>query len=600
MPAQPVADPSRPPPIEFAVAVWLGMADDEIERGLREGWIRAPQGVVPPASDAPAPSPDASTPAGSAVDRARVEALVRRLDGSLDATAFEAAWNEAGADDASRAERFSRFLGDVLGVPDVDVSRFAMLEAAAGDAGGGARFVRLSGRSGSELDALARGDASVRRSLARHVPWALAGDRALAALADPDGRYDRFDRDSGEALLSDDWIADRAAHAAWREAASSERSLQVDGPGWRFVDRADATSGVELEGDGEAVHQVVFARDGGEHVSGGATTDRMHGGDGDDELLGRGGDDLLEGARGDDAILGGAGRDDLSGQQGDDELDGGAGSDRVHGGSGDDDISGGRGDDLLRGGAGRDRYRFDEGDGNDVIEDADGGEIVVDDIVLLGEMRHAGDGWSSADGRLSFSLQGSAEAGGTLSIRRTGGDAGDTLTIARWRQGAFGFALAQAGEVSAGDRDQQAYVSADPFGNEGSTGVVASDIAGADSEDAASAGEPIAASQVVDDGIAALVGGTDEAGTAWVDMASLAQAFDAWSVPAPPDVGAASLHDARAVTAIALADALAGDAVPFDDADAGALPVNVATMSLPMAGDVVGPLPPPIALRHAV
>ena len=207
-------------------------------------------------------------------------------------------------------------------------------------------------------------------------------------------------------LLSDAWLGDRARHAAWRNAEAAGRPLEVDGDGWRFIDRAAGDSvSVELEGTGDRpVNQVIFARDDGDRVNGGAVTDRIHGGRGDDILRGRGGDDLLEGGAGDDALQGGSGRDHIAGQQGDDELDGGAGDDRLEGGSGDDELSGDRGDDVLQGGAGVDTYRFEGGDGVDTIED-DGGVVIVDDVAIAGTMRSNGDGWISSDGRFHFAAR---------------------------------------------------------------------------------------------------------------------------------------------------------------------------------------------------
>jgi hypothetical protein len=36
---------SGAPPLAFAVAVWLGMPHDEIDHGLREGWVAPPPGM---------------------------------------------------------------------------------------------------------------------------------------------------------------------------------------------------------------------------------------------------------------------------------------------------------------------------------------------------------------------------------------------------------------------------------------------------------------------------------------------------------------------------------------------------------------------------
>jgi hypothetical protein len=600
MPALPLPGPSRNPPIEYAVAVWLGMPDEAVARGLREGWIRAPQ-AVPASHDAtiaPEGAEEGTTNVG-VVDRERIHALVRRLDDSLDSAVFDTAWTLSGSDEATRAERFTRFLGAALGIEDASAASFTALESAAGHASGTARLVTLAGRSGGELEALARADASVRRAIAQHLPWTLAGDRALAHVADPQGEYDRFDTDSGEALLSDGWIADRARHAAWRSARDAGRPLGVAGDGWRFVDRRDGDADVELTGSTGQVKQVNFGDDGGDRITGGASTDRLHGGRGDDVLTGRGGEDLLEGGRGDDVLYGGAGRDDLDGQQGHDELDGGAGADRLAGGSGDDELSGGRGDDLRRGGAGRDRYRFDAGDGNDVVEDADGGELVIDDLRIAGEMRRDGEGWISEDGRLAFTLDGSLHEGGTLTIRHGGDDAASSVTINGWRQQAFGFSL-QADDESgnAGERDaRHAESTSDGLVTEGSPtlapgGTEIADAAGIDDASAADADNAL-----VVDGLGDLATGDPSAGRL-VDVRAVAAALDGWSVPMPPDIGAAQLVDAHAVTSSMLADALAGDGAGFDDVDAGAGAMSGLRSMFDVPTLLDAPIEPPVvALR---
>src|SRR5688572_14214021 len=414
----------RNPPVDYVVAAWLGTPKEEIARGLREGWIRPPQGVdvrawmeergfaaLGEAASESVPSPpspdeiEGDEPRADEVPdaRARLESLLRRIDPGLQAQTFSDAWNEAGADDESRAQRLAGFVAGELRI-SVDASaaltaQLGQLEDAAQNLAVDARFVRLAGHSGRALENLAAGDGGVRRALAEHSPWAIAGARELARLADPAGRYDRFDADTGELLLTDAWLGDRARHAAWRHAAVAGDPLGVDGDGWRFVDRAAGDDvSVTLEGSSGArpMNQVIFARDGGDRISGGAGTDRMHGGHGDDMLRGRSGDDLVEGGAGDDVLQGGSGRDHIAGQQGDDELDGGNGNDRLDGGSGDDELSGDRGDDLLLGGSGNDVYRFESGDGVDTIDDA-AGVVIFDDTSVAGTMARRGDGWVSAD-----------------------------------------------------------------------------------------------------------------------------------------------------------------------------------------------------------
>ena len=131
----PIAD--RNPPVDYAVAVWLGTPKEEIEKGLREGWIRRPgvdwrawteerEGVAsdgasvgtiasPPLPDTATDSPSSESP--SPDTRTRIEALLRRLDPARQARTFADAWNEAGADDAMRTGRFIDFLGRALNAP---------------------------------------------------------------------------------------------------------------------------------------------------------------------------------------------------------------------------------------------------------------------------------------------------------------------------------------------------------------------------------------------------------------------------------------------------------------------------------------------------
>jgi hypothetical protein len=454
---------SRNPPVDYAVAVWLGTPEHEIAKGLREGWIRRPGAALRALDDggtlahAPsgAPQPPAPDEGESPLPheavvpdvRSRLAAVMRRLDRSMTDETFERVWTAAGADEAGRTKQLVEFLGATLGVaaaPGNEPSpALDELEAAASLASGAARFVELASFRASELESLARDSGLVRRALAEHSPWAFAEDPALVRIADPLGRFDRYDPDTGEALLSDAWIGDRAKHAAWRAAAASGRSLEIDTESWRFIDRAahDGAT-IELAGaPGAAVHQVIFAQDGGDRVTGADGTDRLHGGGGDDTLRGRAGADLLEGAAGNDLLQGGSGDDGLAGQQGDDELEGGAGNDTLQGGSGDDELTGGAGNDTLEGGGGTDVYRLESGAGDDLVDD-DGGTIFIDDVAVEGTMRPDGESWVSADGRLRFSLEG----GATLVIR-TQTDApaapNSVVRVRHWQQGAFGITLGE-------------------------------------------------------------------------------------------------------------------------------------------------------------
>jgi hypothetical protein len=578
-------DATANPPLDYAVAVWLGMPDAEVVRGLAEGWIRRPTGAGEGGQPAPDGVEQASAQAPAVPSAATLRGWLTRLAPAFDGAAFETMWWEAGGDDARRAQTLQRFVAVALGVP-CDAAP-STIEAALEGFDGEAHVVRLAGRSGAELEAMAGEDAGVRRALADHSPWAWSGDRLVHAQADVAGRFDRFDPDTGEQRLTDAWVSDRARHASWR-LRSGPRT--VDGDGWRFVDRAAPEADVVLAGaDGRPVHQVVFARDGGDVVTGGATTDRVHGGDGDDVLRGRAGDDLLEGNGGADLIAGGTGRDDIAGGQGDDELDGGAGSDRLRGDSGNDELSGGRGSDLLAGGRGDDVYAFETGDGIDVVDD-DGGVVRIADVEVRGAMQREGERWRSADGTLAFELAGEGDDG-TLRVRY---GEGDSVELRGWRQGRYGITLqglqaegdggmaggeALSPAVDEGRRD--AAGAHDAFGNEGSDGRA----------------EAIGTS---DSDVAALFGAGDaSSGNAlpWVDRNVLRVAIEAWSVPVPPDV--ADAQDVGSPTLADVAEAAAGDGAADDanDIASGAQAWNTPAWRT-LWGDAPMPSPPDLVLRR--
>jgi Ca2+-binding RTX toxin-like protein len=94
---------------------------------------------------------------------------------------------------------------------------------------------------------------------------------------------------------------------------------------------------------------VLFGREGGDYMDGGAGVDRLYGEGGNDVLVGAGEGDELYGQDGDD---------ELNGQDGADYLEGGAGADTLFGGSGNDLLIGGAGADRLFGGEGADLFIF--------------------------------------------------------------------------------------------------------------------------------------------------------------------------------------------------------------------------------------------------
>lgn len=569
-------------PIPYITAVWAGVPMDEILAGLAAGSILAPPGA--PAGWHPI---GANPVVNSAGNTAALQADAR--------AAIQSASQNAGA-----------------------------LDRRIDDASHRARAVDLNGKSGAELAALAATDIGYRYALEQMQPLAQVGDRSLFAAVNADGHLDRFDPDTGEALLSDAWLADRGKFMAWRSAeiAGTDTSLAT-AQGWTFTDHGHVTADgqplvVALQGtDATAVsHQVIFGNATAETLRGGAGTDRIYGGAGDDMLRGGAGADRLEGGDGNDLALGGAGNDQLLGNRGADDLDGGGGRDLLDGGSGDDMLAGGGGDDRLEGGAGHDAYHFDVGDGHDVIVDADGrGDVIVDGIAVSGSMAQADGAWTSADGRFELAFDGADGGAGTLTIRSTVANAaaGDTITIEDWSNGDLGISLqgfADAASANATDTHaslaQNTAVTTDTSSPTAIAVPVIHDGDTAPHQGASSGDAPVdghATASISDDGTGTAAdapgddsdgsdgsGGTGagNAGEAFdfdtaftgllgapddtlnaIDPARMQQAIDAFSgVLEPPDVPQAAFATehagAEALTDADIADALAANSADFD------------------------------------
>lgn len=435
------------PPIPYVVASWLGYPIERIVEGLRRGSIAppagAPPGWMPPGIEAEAPaqddsaaqSGDARDPTEAAAgdmatdggvvapeaptdaqvpiaERAAWLGLVRAIDPAVDDATFDELWQSSGADDGARSSRVGTLLWRTVAgeVPSGD--GLEALAAAIADRGTRGTLVALAEEGSTALAQRARGDRSVLNALADLDAFAFVGVEHGASPS-----FSRFDADTGDANASDAWIDDRAKHLAWREALNGHPEADDDlSAGWRFVDRAIGDAATLTLGDPERIAgEVVFARDDGDLVAGGAAVDRLHGGRGDDTLDGGAGDDLVEGAGGRDTLAGGSGNDSLDG------------------GGGDDAIAGGLGDDRLAGGSGHDTYAFAAGDGNDVVVDSDGaGAIVVDGVVLTG--RERGLGFET----------GTDEGGATTLVVRTPAAAGGTRGVIRvrdWSEGDLGIHL---------------------------------------------------------------------------------------------------------------------------------------------------------------
>ena len=394
----------------FVVASWLGLSVERVVAGLASGSILPPDGAPPgwrppgamaetiaatPAPDdgpAPANGTGGEPPVGLPPDtgpeapvdlRAGYLELARQIDASLDEATFDALWRSGGDDDAARAARVGDLLWrTVSGAPAPDGPDLGALGAEIAHRATRGTLVSLAAPGSAALADAARADPAVLGALAALDGHAFVGvsNGAPAAPA-------RFDASSGEALVSDAWIDDRARFVAWRQALSDDAEAGQDvGAAWRFVDRTQGDAATIVVGPAEGEpNQVVFARDDGDDIDGGATVDRLHGGRGDDTMSGAAGDDLVEGGLGDDLLSGDAGGDRVDGGAGDDRLAGGEGNDALDGGTGDDALDGGRGDDRLAGGEGHDVYSFARGDGIDVVVDTDAdGEILLDGERLTG------------------------------------------------------------------------------------------------------------------------------------------------------------------------------------------------------------------------
>ena len=239
-------------------------------------------------------------PITSSVDRARVKRWFNSLDADLSAETFDSIWTRAGSDDATRAANLTQSLASaLLGPMDANASwsRSSIpdaLDDCVADPAHRADVVDLTNRTGAELAELAQGDIGYRYALANLQPFALTGNRSLFAAANADGRYDRFDPDTGEALISDAWLGDRGKFLAWKSASESGGQMAISGTeDWTFTDHSLTDSNgepltIELKtGAADAgTNQVVFGSDDGEIFKGVSGSDRMYGGGGDDVLRG--------------------------------------------------------------------------------------------------------------------------------------------------------------------------------------------------------------------------------------------------------------------------------------------------------------------------
>ena len=630
----------NPPLRPFAVASWLGMSPEDILAGLADGSIAPPPGAAPDwrppgladisdgasafnsappttgsagiPTTGPITPPDPTTAAndvGATPDRARVQGWFQALDSTLTSSAFDAIWNRAGENDATRAASLTGYLArTLLGTASAQVDGAttagaagnggisASLSAFTADPSHKAHIVDLAGMDGATLAALARTDIGYRYAMAQLDSVALTGNRSLFAAANTDSILDRFDPDTGETQLSDAWLGDRAKFLAWKMAGDAGYDLTIGGnQSWTFIDLAKTGADgkplslnlTPVDGD-DIRNQVIFGADNADNIKGKSGTDRIYGGVGDDVLRGAGGADHLEGGHGDDTVMGGSGNDELAGNQGDDDLDGGRGSDALDGGSGDDTLTGGRGDDVLAGGEGADSYVIDAGDGSDTITDTDGqGSILLDDVAINGGTRSQSRSWTSADGRLDYSLEGSLTGEGTLTIRAFAagsdhaGNPDNVIRVNDWHNGDLGITLSTDASASASDSASAADIPgpgsqansdaspADTLAAPAADSAMASAVAGeAPVADAPQTGATPSAPVEVHDPLAQFFGASPQSGQA-VDPVSMQNAVAAFiGVPVSPDISlAAPFGSSSIANAVSVADvtgALAGD-VAADD-----------------------------------
>lgn len=122
-----------------------------------------------------------------------------------------------------------------------------------------------------------------------------------------------------------------------------------------------------LNGSGNALHNVLVGNAGQNVLRGGDGHDRVFGGAGADVVFGGNGNDTLNGGDGYDRLFGGAGNDVMDGGNGNDSLLGGAGHDVLRGGNGNDVLRGETGADIMFGGAGKDLMFGGDDAGRDVF-----------------------------------------------------------------------------------------------------------------------------------------------------------------------------------------------------------------------------------------
>ena len=380
------------------------------------------------------------------LDRALLENLFGKIDPTITRDAFGSIFVRAGTNEADALANLFKSLrklvlnqsGDI-NVADVRVMNDALIAAV--DGGFRGRLVSLGELNVDALGRLIGNDIGARYAMNNALPFAMVGNANAYEPHNRDGSLNKFDPNTGERLMTDEYLRDRASYFAVRLAAGAgANAVDVEGSqSWTFDDRSANGSRLNASAASaeRAGNRMTFGNDteAGEMIAGGNGNDRLYGGGGDDTMRGGAGDDYIEGGRGNDYLVGGRGDDILDGGSGEDELDGGFGNDKLIGGSGADDLTGGKGDDRMEGGAGFDTYNIESGDGVDTIVDSDGkGTVLLDGKAIIGAKQYQGTDWKSDDGKTVFRFAGDPVEGGTLTVITDG----NTIKIHQFRNGMLG------------------------------------------------------------------------------------------------------------------------------------------------------------------
>ncbi|MEM9063041.1 MAG: hypothetical protein AAGD13_21475 [Pseudomonadota bacterium] len=216
---------------------------------------------------------------------------------------------------------------------------------------------------------------------------------------------------------------------------------------------AEATSGFDVNGDGDTLDTVTFDADGNARLNdvqgaanngantvdlgavelnigvlGSNSADVLTGTGAGETIAAGGGADLVLAGAGNDSVGGGTGGDALAGEAGNDTLSGEDGNDLLSGGPGDDLLYGGGDDDALAGGPGADGLFG--GSGNDTADyGASGGPLSADlSDPSSNSGDAAGDQYDSVENLLGASGFSNTLTGDGVSNTITGGSQNDTIS----------------------------------------------------------------------------------------------------------------------------------------------------------------------------